>query len=234
MKHQSFIIFFIVFFTIYFSVNYYIFSKGWQALPNIHWLKITYSFIFLLLSFAFILGRFIENTSLHALTNMLIWVGAFWLGAVVYFLMAAIICDLIRLVNILFHFMPLPGSIAHNYLKIISLLTSIIFVSVLLIVGHIIAVHPDIKHLEIKLSKKILNNDQIKIAAVSDIHLGILVGKERLNKLVKLVNSQNPDIIILAGNILDEVQSPILRENIGKPLLNLACTYGNICNYRQS
>lgn len=226
MKQQGFIIFFTIFFTIYLSLSFYVFSKGWQTLPNILWLKIIYTFCFLFFTLSFIIGRFTENTSWFALTKILIWAGSFWFAAIVYFLMASIMVDIIRLANIYFHFLPFPGSIAYNNLKIITLLTTLFIVATLSLAGYINAVHPRIKQIEIEIAKKTTKNGQIKIAVISDIHLGILIGQNRLEKLVNTVNNQNPDIILLSGDILDEIQPPIFQKNIGKPLLNLRAPMG--------
>jgi predicted MPP superfamily phosphohydrolase len=48
------------------------------------------------------------------------------------------------------------------------------------------------------------NQRQIRIAVVSDIHLGSMVGIKHLGKIVDLTNSASPDLILLAGDVLDD------------------------------
>jgi predicted MPP superfamily phosphohydrolase len=42
------------------------------------------------------------------------------------------------------------------------------------------------------------------IVAFSDTHLGALVGIKRLEKIVELTNMQNPDLILIIGDLVDE------------------------------
>ncbi len=97
MKKSSFVIFFSIVFSVYGLVNYYIFITGWNALPHsspVNWFYIT---IYLILSLSFIAGRFLERAMLNWFSSLLVWIGAFWLGAMVYFLLFAVFFDLIRL-----------------------------------------------------------------------------------------------------------------------------------------
>jgi hypothetical protein len=200
--------------------------RGLQALPSNLWLKTLYTFLFLLLALSFVVYRFTGHTSLFLFNHIITWAGAFWLAAAFYFLLAVILVDIVRLVNTVIHFLPSSGSPEYNKLKLLTLATSVIIVFLLLIAGYINAINPKIKYLNINISKTLANKKEIKIAAVSDIHLGTLVGKGRLEKLVNLVNAKQPDIIILAGDILDEEQGPIIRENIGQPLTKLKAPMG--------
>jgi hypothetical protein len=46
-------------------------------------------------------------------------------------------------------------------------------------------------------------NRSLKIILISDLHLGLLVGKTRLNAIMGTIWEEKPDIIILAGDFLD-------------------------------
>ncbi|WP_265887205.1 metallophosphoesterase [Clostridium botulinum] len=90
-----------------------------------------------------------------------------------------------------------------------------------------------VKNIEINNSSNIKNEDTIKIAQISDIHLGEYYAIDKLEKLVNKVNSQNADIIVFTGDLFDNVSKfedtskvvPILKKlnaNIGKYAI-----YGN-------
>jgi predicted MPP superfamily phosphohydrolase len=225
MRYFGFIIFFTVFFSIYIGGNYYVFTRGWQAIPNIFWLKVLYIILFIILAASFILNRFTGHTDLITFHHALAWTGSFWLAALVYFFFAVLLIDIIRLINSGLHFLPLCATPEYTKLKIIALCSSIFVVVILLAAGFYNASHPVIKNLDIGISK-LSGKKEIKIVAVSDIHMGTIVENGRLNKLVNLVNAQNPDLIVLAGDILDEVQSPILHEHLGTPLKRLSAPLG--------
>jgi predicted MPP superfamily phosphohydrolase len=51
-----------------------------------------------------------------------------------------------------------------------------------------------------------LNNydgKRIRIALISDVHLGLLVGKHGLRRIINNIRKNDPDIIVAAGDILD-------------------------------
>ena len=217
MKYIGMILFFSIFISIYFAGNFYVLNRGLQALPHISWLKIGYKIIFIFLSLAFIISRFTGYSSFITLHHVLTWFGSFWLAAVVYFLIAVAVFDLFRLINLGFHFLPATDSIGYLKLKLFVFLITVISVGITLIFGYFNATHPQVKTLDLDVNKS-QNASSLKIVAVSDIHLGPLVGKNMLELLVKMVNQQKPDIIILAGDILDESQESIIREDTGNPL----------------
>jgi hypothetical protein len=55
-----------------------------------------------------------------------------------------------------------------------------------------------------KVTLPLLKEDQrFRIALISDLHLGLLVGKTRLDAIMKTLRKEKPDIIVLAGDFLD-------------------------------
>jgi uncharacterized protein len=226
MRYLNFIIFFILFIGIYFAGNYYVYIRGIQSLPSIAWIKTSYRIVFPLLAISFIASRFIGRIQLVFLDHVLNWAGAFWLVALIYFLFALVIVDLARLVNLWGHFLPLPGSYEYDKLKMIALITTILVVLILVLYGHLNAIHPRIKRINVDIAKLAHGRKEIKIVAASDLHLGPLIGKKRLEKLVSIANAEKPDIILLAGDLLDESQATIFRENTGEPLKNLKAPMG--------
>ncbi|MEO0108792.1 MAG: hypothetical protein ABIK62_06440, partial [candidate division WOR-3 bacterium] len=106
---------FAVFFGIFFAINYYVFIRGFQALPAVSNLRYVYSAIFWILTLAFLGGRFLENSLPSITSEVLIWAGSFWIAAAIYFLMAVVVLDFLRLIN---HFFPFfPSAVTENYPK---------------------------------------------------------------------------------------------------------------------
>lgn len=60
----------------------------------------------------------------------------------------------------------------------------------------------------------------------SDIHLGTILGKSFLTKLKNQINRLNPDIILLAGDIIDEDLAAVIKNNVGEELIQLKSKYG--------
>jgi predicted MPP superfamily phosphohydrolase len=61
---------------------------------------------------------------------------------------------------------------------------------------------------------------------VSDIHLGMMISNGKLNRLVELVNQQNADLVLLAGDVFDEDLGPVIQNNMGDLLKNLRAKQG--------
>ena len=71
--------------------------------------------------------------------------------------------------------------------------------------------------------------DGIKIVHISDIHYGSTVDIEYLNKIVTMINKQNPDIVFLTGDLLDKRVKLTNKEidNIKDVLSKINSTLGN-------
>ena len=84
MKKFGFFIFFTVVFVIYFSANYYVFTRVFSSLAFVpHW-RWPIAGGMILLMLAYPLGRILERIHYSTFSNIFHWVGAFWLGILLY------------------------------------------------------------------------------------------------------------------------------------------------------
>ena len=224
MKTINFIIFFSIVLAIYGSVNYYVFIRGWQAIPQHSRWRIPYLALFLFLALSYIIGRFLEKIWLSVVSDIFVWIGSFWLAMMFYFFLIVVVIDLARLVN---HWLPFFQLISDNYTKLkqTTLLTSVGIVLVIILYGYINACSFRVRNLNLTIPKQ-ANIKTIKIAAASDIHLGTIVGRKRFCKIVNKINELDPDLILLPGDIVDEDLAPVIRENLGDALLHLKSKFG--------
>lgn len=224
MKTINFIIFFSIVFAIYGSVNFYIFIRGWHAIPQGSRFRIAYLGLFLFLSLSYIIGRFLEKIYLSLVSDIFVWIGSFWLAMMFYFFLIVVVIDLARLVN---HWLPFFQLITDNYVKLkqVTFFASIGIVLVIILYGYINACAFRVRELDLTIAKQ-ANLKTMKIAAVSDVHLGTIVGRKRFCKIVNKINELNPDLILLAGDVVDEDLAPVIRENLGDALLHLKAKFG--------
>jgi hypothetical protein len=159
-------------------------------------------------------------------SDALTWIGSFWLGAMVYFLMVIILFDILRLINIFIPILPFTVSGDYMNLKLAALLFTTLIISLVVSLGFNNAKNPVIKKLELSVDKKAGNIKELNIVMASDIHLGTIIGKDRFNIIVEKINSLNPDIVLLAGDIVDEDIQPVIRHNLGETLKNIKSKYG--------
>ena len=223
---MAFLIFYTIVLLIYGSVNYYIYARGMQALPSGTFVKTLFPWVFWILAATYVAGRTLEKIYLSHASDILVWTGSFWLAAMLYFFLTVVFLDIIRLVN---HFLPFfPAFISGNYEKTKLYVLSGVSISViaLIVLGHINTLNPRIKEISIHIPKDANGMTELNAVMMSDIHLGTLIGNGHFEKIVEKVKAINPDIIFLAGDVLDEDLEPVLRQNIGETLKRLEAPLG--------
>jgi uncharacterized protein len=226
MKTIPFIPLFAIFFTLLGLINFYIFIRGLQSIPPDSSLRHAYTVAFWIVALSYIAGRLLEKTLPSALSDLLIWIGSFWLAAVLYFMIAVVLFDLLRLAN---HFIPFfPSAITDNYSQAKYIVSAGILglVGLLLLGGHINSMMPRIKELNIKLAKTSLNMKSLNIVVVSDLHLGTIIGKSHFNSIVNKINGLDPDLVLLPGDIVDEDLAPVIKHNLGEAFMNIKSRFG--------
>jgi predicted MPP superfamily phosphohydrolase len=226
MKNWNMVIFLAIVLTIYGLLNYYIFIRGWQAIPRDSVLRTYYLILFIFIALTFFTGRLLENRVPVFVSDILIWIGSFWWGAILYFLLIIVMLDIIRLINRLLPFYP--SIIADNYASAKQVIAAIAIVVVIITVvaGYFNARNVRIKTLTISVPKDAGAWRSLNIVAASDIHLGTIIGRGMLDQIVAKINALNPDIVLLPGDIIDEDPIPVMRQNLGESLKQIKAPLG--------
>lgn len=74
--------------------------------------------------------------------------------------------------------------------------------------------------------------DSLKIALVADLHLGYSVGTAQMRQMVDKINAQNPDLVVIAGDIFDnEYEALDDPQELASTLADLESTYGTYACY---
>lgn len=223
---KNFIIFFLIVFTVYGLVNYYIFARGWQAIPKGSPVRTYYLILFLVLALSFIVGRILENYYLSTLSDVFVWIGSFWLGLMLYLFLSVLVIDILRLVN---HFTGIfPVIVFKDYQKTKQVVALVVLsVSVILIIaGRINALNPKTETLDLRINKTVNSQKDWNIVLASDIHMGTLIGQSRIAVLVNMINGLKPDLVLFAGDIIDEDLAPVIKQDLGATLKNIKAKYG--------
>ena len=218
------LIFFSIVFVVYGSLNYYIGVRAVSVIPSGYRGMFIVVYLFIVLSY--IAGRILESTMPSFLSTSLIWIGSFWLAFMVYFFFSVLIIDIIRLANHFIGFLPEYFSANAESVKRIVAIVVVSLTAIIVIAGHINTRYIKTKSIELKIDKSVAGLNSLNIALVSDIHLGVIIGDNHLTKVVNSVNELNPDVILLAGDTIDEDIAPVLRNSVGDILKSLKAKYG--------
>ena len=218
--------FFSIFFTLYAALNFYICVRGWQALEIAPQLRFYYLVIFVFASLSYLITKFFTKFLPDFLYDIMIWVGSFWFAFMVYFFLAAILVDILRLVNLQFHFMP--AQFYNNYLQTKAVAGAVVLAVVSLIVfaGYLNTRVVKVNTLELNLPKKNSNIKSLNAVLVSDIHLSPMDNEKFLSKIVDKINSLNPEIVFIAGDLFDDKAEILTKRGIGPALLKLKPKFG--------
>ncbi len=224
---MAFLIFFTLVILVYAATNYYIFIRGLQAFQTGSGFKHIYIVTFWILASTYVAGRILENIWLSHLSHILVWTGSFWLGAMLYFFLVVVFIDLIRLIN---HFFPFfPSFITANMEKTRWLVFLLIVGSttLTLVAGAINARNPVVRKVDIHIQKEPPGGPaKLRAVLMSDIHLGTIIANGHLRHIIEKVNKLEPEVIFIAGDILDEDLAPVIRQNTGKILKQLSAPLG--------
>jgi predicted MPP superfamily phosphohydrolase len=218
------LIFFITFFSFYAISNYYVFSKTYPLLPDNWLIKFFFCIIFGLVVVAYVLSRALNNYLSNFIYEFWLTIGAIWFAFLAYLILTLLIIDILLIFNKLLKFLPTFLFEIKN--KRILALMIFSFISTFLFLGNLNKRDIIINELEVEIQKKKSNLDSLTIALASDIHLSPIDGEKLLSKIVDKINSINPDIILLAGDLVDDKSEILIRHQIGKSFSRLKSKYG--------
>lgn len=217
------IVFFTIALSIYSLVNIYLFYKGCQAVPVLQNNKVIYAISFFVLAGLFIFAKILESKHSSVITDALNIIGGFWLAFMLYGFLFFLISDIILLI------LRIPGIVKGDSIVIFRKWSFIIIISasaLLIIGGFINAIIPFIREYNITINKSAGQVKTLRIAAVSDIHLGSIIRKRSLKKMSGIIKDLKPDLVLLLGDIVDGEIGPVMRGDLLQYFSYPDCTDG--------
>ncbi|MBM7691776.1 putative MPP superfamily phosphohydrolase [Peribacillus deserti] len=146
-------------------------------------------------------------------------VGSFWFGFFQYGVMLFPAADLI-VWGITWGGVPLQEAIYYTGFLVIALFIGIFAF------GMFNAYSPIIRRYQITVAKNKSRRKSLKLAVASDMHFGRLSGRGHAKRLIKKVNGIKPDLILLAGDIIDDDPEPFIGKNMHEIMAGLQAPLG--------
>lgn len=207
-------------------LNVYLFVRGGQALSQQALIHSFYTIAFVFVSTAVFISVFLGNRLPLGVSRIFDLVGGYWIILFVFLVAAAFIGDLSRIANHFFGIYPDWVKVHYEQVKIYYLALVFFIVMVISGIGYWRFSNPQVTRLTFELEKAHLNHGGLKVVVASDIHLGHLIRKGRLEKWVTLINNQKPDIILFAGDVFDHNLKAVQAQKLDVTLAKLKATYG--------
>lgn len=207
----------------YLLVNYYLGRRLWQYLfsrwlPGRRW---AYWAAFWLIAVTPLAARVRGVTMDTRLKDALAYTGDYWLAGLYYFVLLWLAVDLVRFFAIRL------GRLRRGATKPPAVGLAVAgAVAALLLYGSWNARSPQLTTYDIEIAKPAGGLKELRVVMVSDIHLGPIVNNGRLEQLIDMINSRRPDLVLLAGDIIDENVSYFVERKMGEPFRRLQPRYG--------
>ncbi len=218
------ILFLLVYISIYGGVHVYAFLKLRKGLELGILANVLMALLMLLMVAAPVVVRLLEHNGEDTLARGLAWVGFVWMGFIFLFISVSFFFDIYKAIHFLArHLTQSPLENLTLSLRTFCLLS--IFLSFTIVIyGYFEALNIRTEHITITTGKLPQKIDKIRIAQISDVHLGLIVGKSRLNRIRQKVRDAQPDMLVSTGDLVDgQMDSP---EMLTGMLRNIPTRYG--------
>ena len=217
-------LFLLIYLSIYGSVHLYAFLKLKRgfALGLPAYLILAIFMILMVLSP--IVVRISERHGYEALARGLAYIGFTWMGLLFIFFSASFFFDIYRLLHFLARVLT-RSPLADFTLSSRNFCTlAILFSFAVVIYGYFEALHIRTEHMTVKTSKIPEKIGRFRVVQISDVHLGLIVGKSRLERILRQVKDARPDILVSTGDLVDGQMDDL--EVLTDMFQNIPTTYG--------
>lgn len=194
-----------VFILLYSSIHYYIYRRvAWAFAAESAGAIWALRALILLLAFSFPTAEFLARSSINQFSVSLKWFGSLWMGLGFYMFGTSVIGHILwtgfrasGFDRYLFNHGANPRfAIFFPLLGLALLLSGLAFYEAEREVA-VTQIEAQMKNLPKEL-------DGLSVVQVSDLHLGVVVGKSRAKKMVDQINSLSPGLIVITGDFVDE------------------------------
>ena len=217
---------------LYMSLCYYIGLKGKKVLLHgcikfkhkryliVYWL------MYWIIALAFILSNILRGllTTDNCITSIVTLIGATYLGVFIYSILIFFVVDVLKFI---LKKISIDQSIKQKLKKIYCNGISV-FLIVFILVGLGIwnAQNQVVTNYEVNINKDAGEITSLNVVMISDVHMGITIKENGIDKMVNSINELNPDIVLFCGDIFDETTSTKLKEYSRENFKNIKSKYG--------
>lgn len=127
-----------------------------------------------------------------------------WLFILLYLLMIFVLMDILRFTHVI------PKELMFNSLKGTLIVTGLVFA--IFLYGNIHYYHKYRVAFDVKTEKKL--SRAYKVLMISDLHIGYHNQRGTLAKWVDMLNAENADVILIAGDIIDISTHPVNEQRM--------------------
>ena len=162
-----------------------------------------FTLAYLLLTLNAIVSRALSPTLPYCLVKLSAWAEGLWVAFGYYTLLFALVHFVLWLI-----FKLLPFTLPLGKITLVTLVASCLTVTF----GSLRAFTPVVRTEHI-VTSKLPASTSYRLALISDVHLGRILGRSYAEKLVQRINQLEPDAVLIAGDLIDERITYVEEEN---------------------
>jgi predicted MPP superfamily phosphohydrolase len=195
MRLRQWILFLFFVVTLLTLLHGFIAAHFWPLLPQ-GISRTVFLLAFAFLAFSYVAGRFLEFSQ-PRLALAFLHIGSWWLGMMSYLVLGCLVLDVVVLLDQILPLLPdQPGSLVF-WLRVYFIVLGGVII-VVLVLGQLNVSFPRIRHLHLD------SPVSLRMIVMPDLHLSGLVSGRRVERVVSTIRDQNPDLILLPGDSIDE------------------------------
>jgi uncharacterized protein len=160
--------------------------------------------------------------------SMLAWIGSTLFGVWVSFILFSIIVDCGYFIFVWVASLIRSVPISQIYNVVLAQWFSVIIFIISLIISGLglkaALVGPQVVEVFIPVKEQLAALQKLKIVQISDLHIGAIIRRNYVEKIVQKVNELKPDLLVLTGDVADGTPRGLMQQI--EPLANLHAPLG--------
>jgi predicted MPP superfamily phosphohydrolase len=214
----------IIFLIAYTLPNIYIFFRLRKLFIEEQY-RNTFSISYIILAITFPFIEYLSHSGNSPVISEITKYGYFALPYLLYLFLTLFLVDLLLAINHLAKAIPvaiIKNKRFRNILFVITMTAPLLIV----IIGAYRHGNIQISSYKIEIPKKMSNLNHLKIAVAADLHLKGIADRIIVDKFVAIVNSVNPDIVFLVGDIIEGNRQDAQMKTLEESLRKINSKYG--------
>lgn len=165
-----------------------------------NWLrfKVPFAVVYLFMALSPVIAFLLPKSAVAIVIRRL---STYWIGIMLYSLLYVVLFDLLRLIA---KHTKLKNTLLFSRGSVISIGSVVVACAVATcLYGIFNARNIKVNEYSVTVNKSCGSDKHLKAVLVADLHMGYAIGVDHITNMVKKINEQNADIVIIAGDIFD-------------------------------
>lgn len=165
-----------------------------------NWLrfKVPFAVVYLFMALSPVIAFLLPKSAVAIVIRR---ISTYWIGIMLYSLLYVVLFDLLRLIA---KHTKLKNTLLFSRGSVISIGSVVVACAVVTcLYGIFNARNIKVNEYSVTVNKSCGSDKHLKAVLVADLHMGYAIGVDHITNMVEKINAQDPDIVIIAGDIFD-------------------------------